>query len=370
VVRAQERSARAQRELDEAQRVLDEAYARRVEEQERARAVLEADAARDWQEIEAAFGRSASPASPAAQREGRWSWAAVQAATQSQLSDEDQRKMLLNFIKNYEEIDAFQDLVEEAQVRYTWLNRKVQWVTIRGGRFLIGSTFPVEDEWPMQWVEIKSFQISISEVTNAQYKACVDSNACTPPHWDDGKCHIFADQRLFYGALPTAWRRGDMPVVCVDWAQANAFARWAGGRLLSESEWEFSARSGERSFVYPWGTEEAGCDRAVMSIELVSGCGLGAFWPVCSRPAGSNSYGVCDLAGNVWEWVMDIYRPNHERVPPDGSPVLGGGVKVIRGGGFSSSHKGLRASTRGQVPPSQPSAYVGIRVARDFEEGF
>ena len=67
---------------------------------------------------------------------------------------------------------------------------------------------------------------------------------------------------------------------------------------------------------------------------------------------------------------MDIYRPNHERVPPDGSPVLGGGVKVIRGGGFSSSHKGLRASTRGQVPPSQPSAYVGIRVARDFEEGF
>jgi len=277
--------------------------------------------------------------------------------------------MLLNFIQNYGEVDAQAAHVEEAKTRYTWLNRKLQWVTIRGGRFMIGSAFPVEDEWPMQWVEIKSFQVSITEVTNAQYKACVDAGACSPPHWDDGRCHVFQGRRLFYGPLPAEARRGDMPVVCVDWAQAGAFARWAGGRLLSESEWEFTARSGERSFVYPWGAEEPGCDRAVMAIELEPGCGLGGLWPVCSRPAGSNSYGVCDLAGNVWEWVIDMYRPSHERVPADGAPVLGGGLKVIRGGGFESSYKELRASTRGQVPPTQPSAYVGLRVARDFEEG-
>ena len=63
---------------------------------------------------------------------------------------------------------------------------------------------------------------------------------------------------------------------------------------------------------------------------------------------------------------MDSYRPNHEAVPTDGSPVLGGGLKVIRGGSFASSGRELRASTRGQQIASRPASYIGFRVARSY----
>ena len=66
---------------------------------------------------------------------------------------------------------------------------------------------------------------------------------------------------------------------------------------------------------------------------------------------------------------MDSYRPNHEAVPSDGSPVLGRGLKVIRGGSFASSGRELRASTRGQQPRNRPASYIGFRVARAYSEG-
>ena len=65
----------------------------------------------------------------------------------------------------------------EARNRFTWLNRaEIEWVPVRGGRFQVGSTFPIRDERPMQWINISAFEVSISEVTNAQYKRCVDAS--------------------------------------------------------------------------------------------------------------------------------------------------------------------------------------------------
>ena len=217
---------------------------------------------------------------------------------------------------------------------------------------------------PIQWVSIKGFEVTQSEITNAQYQACVDAGACKSPHWDDKSCLIYQNRELVKRALPTGSRRGDMPVVCISWRQAKAFARWTGGRLLSESEWEFLARSGDKTYIYPWGKDEATCERAVMSLPQGAGCGAEQPWPVCSKSMGINSMGLCDLAGNVWEWVEDSYAPSYERVPTDGSPRRGGGTKVIRGGAFTSDTRGLRASTRGRYSGRDRANFVGFRVAR------
>ena len=63
------------------------------------------------------------------------------------------------------------------------------------GRFLIGSAYPIPDEWPIQWISIRTFETSVSEVTNAQYKQCVDAGVCTPLHWDDKTlCRVTSDR--------------------------------------------------------------------------------------------------------------------------------------------------------------------------------
>lgn len=379
--RAQLEALKAQKEMDEVQRQLDAAYEQRRTQEEQKREVLEAEAEQAWAEIQSLIGPSPSKATLKAQG-GVWRWSDVTLAMKSELPLSKQQAMLKTFINNYKNLERFAQQVHEARERQTWLPSKPDFITVRQGRFLIGSANAFRDEWPRQWVEIKAFLGGLTEVTNAHYKACVDAGACTPPHWDDNRCHIFKGNQLSghslqNGPLPAVGRRGDLPVVCVTWQQANSYAAWANARLLSEAEWEFVARSGDRTYLYPWGREEPSCEYAVMTIPIrmdrfdakrfQTGCGFSTFLPVCSRPKGVNSYGMCDLAGNVWEWVTDTYRPSHERVPPDGSPVRGAGLKVIRGGGFASSARELRASTRGQRVAGEPASYIGFRVARDFE---
>jgi formylglycine-generating enzyme required for sulfatase activity/TolB-like protein len=331
----------SKREMDAVQKRLDETYRKTIENRKKERKILELRASKDW--------------------------ASLLEMKKLGIAVKKQKKRLLTFIEMYKEVPRLSLKVEEAKNRFTWLNQMIHWIPVQGGRFLIGSARSGLDERPIQWIEISPFQVSLSEITNAQYQACMDAGVCSKPHWDDRKCHIYNNKRMYYGILPARSRRGDMPVVCITWPQANTFARWVGSRLLSETEWEYIARSGDRSYLYPWGYEEPSCALAVMSDQFDVGCGYGQMLPVCSKPAGSNSSGVCDLAGNVWEWVMDRYRPSHEKVPTYGKPVLGGGNKVLRGGSFTSNMDELRATTRGELAPKRCSNYVGFRLAKPIE---
>ena len=224
----------------------------------------------------------------------------------------------------------------------------IKWVTIPGGSFMMGADDVGSDAQPRHQVTVKSFQMAKALVTVAQYKACVDAGACTAPE-TGGYCN--------WGVSG----RDQHPINCVDWNQAQAFSSWAGGRLPSEAEWEYAARSGGKDWKYPWGDAEATCETAV-----ISGCTGNGTAPVCSKPAGNTKQGLCDMAGNVWEWVQDWYHDSYNGAPTDGtaweSPA--GSDRVHRGGSWFNDADHARSANRDGYAPGRRNGLLGFRPAR------
>jgi len=223
----------------------------------------------------------------------------------------------------------------------------IQWVTIPGGSFMMGSGNG--DEEPRHQVTLRSLQMAKTLVTVEQYKACVDAGACTAPN-TGGYCNWDAAGRTQH------------PINCVDWNQAKTFSEWVGGRLPSEAEWEYAARSAGKDQEYPWGNEEATCQRAVFS-----GCGSNGTAPVCSKPQGNSEQGLCDMAGNVWEWVQDWYHDSYDGAPIDGSAWESpeGSNRVLRGGSWRLDARNVRSASRGLDDPSFRLRFnFGLRPAR------
>jgi serine/threonine-protein kinase len=228
----------------------------------------------------------------------------------------------------------------------------IEWLYIEEGCFLMGTNDSFSNERPVHEVCLPGFEFSRSEVTVAQYARCVKQGACLEPATESG-CN---------------WKqpdREDHPINCVSWLDARAFADWAHGRLPSEAEWEYAARSGGRDQVYPWGDQAVSCQHAVVKNELGDGCGLESTWPVCSKPDGHSSLGVCDLVGNVWEWTADTWHDNYVGSHEDGLPWTGeGDWKVNRGGCFLSTRGNLRSSRRHRDHGTGKIPNFGIRLAR------
>jgi iron(II)-dependent oxidoreductase len=209
------------------------------------------------------------------------------------------------------------------------------------------------DEKPEHPVTVDPFEMQRTEVTVRQYGECVTAGSCTEPgtgdqaNWNDPGYE-------------------DHPVNYTDWHQAVNFCTWAGGRLPSEAEWEYAARSGGQDITYPWGNDAATCTYAVMN-EGGWGCGTDRTWAVCSKPDGNTAQGLCDMAGNVWEWVQDWYHSDYTGAPTDGSAwvVPSGTSRVARGGGFGLPAAGLRAAKRGGEGPAVRHYGLSFRCARD-----
>ena len=239
-------------------------------------------------------------------------------------------------------------------------------VLIRGGTFRMGSERGRRNERPRSRVQVADFSLSKTEVTNAQYQRCVAAGACEAPHYGDGRCmspdwKTLVRQRIGGRfVVPETFQDPTQPVVCVTWSQARAFAAWVVGRLPSESEWEFAARSRGLEREYPWGDAPPTCRWAVMRSEKDEyGCGKGTPWPVCSRPAGNTAQGLCDMAGNVQEWTAD--RADARPAAP--VEAYAANRRVTRGGGWCTHAWWLRASAQFDLPPDLPSNVRGFRVA-------
>ena len=237
-------------------------------------------------------------------------------------------------------------------------------VEISGASFMMGCNGEnngdlvcPDSELPYHEVTLPTYLIDRFEVTNAQYKECVDAGACAAPHSNTSKTRedyfTNPDYNLF-------------PVIHVTFEDAQTYCEWVGMRLPTEAEWELAARSVYAN-LYPWGNEGPDCTLANSLNNLnVTSC-VGDTTMVGSYPLGSSDYGVMDMAGNVWEWVDDLYASDYYATSPTENP-LGperGTERVVRGGGWSGSWRYLRASSRSYDLPFYSGSDLGFRCAKD-----
>jgi formylglycine-generating enzyme required for sulfatase activity len=211
-----------------------------------------------------------------------------------------------------------------------------------------------EVELPAHQVSLDGFWMDRTEVTNDQFRKCVEAGMCNAPSsW-------YSDQL----------NKPDQPVVYVSWVQAQAYCQWAGARLPTEAEWEYAAR-GPESRLFPWGnTFDATlmnyCDvtcPAVYQPDVAGDDGYAFPAPVGSYPKGASWCGALDMAGNAWEWVSDWYGeyPSDPQVNPSG-PALAE-WRVARGGSWYQTRAHARSATRLTVAPAETSDDLGFRCA-------
>ena len=205
-------------------------------------------------------------------------------------------------------------------------------------------------EQPVHEVEIKSFWMDKTEVTNAEYYEFVkETNYNVPTHWAEGK------------PIPG---KELLPVNFVSIENVEKFIQWRSKRdgvkyrLPTEQEWEFAARNGEDDNLYPWGDSP---DNLKAVIEQASAISVGTI------PSGANKWGVLDLIGNVWEWTATEAKPY-----PGNKDVTIAKTKVpyfiIRGGCFNSRLSGEKSVTsvsRLAVDKTRQDGLLGFRLVKD-----
>jgi len=223
-----------------------------------------------------------------------------------------------------------------------------------------------EGEQPVHTVSLDSFWMDRTEVTNAQYRRCVEAGGCTAP------ASSSSDTRLsYYG--DSAY--DNYPVIYVSWSQASAYCQWAGARLPTEAEWEYAAR-GPEGRRYPWGNDYDGARLNSCDVNCEYDWADRAYWdghadtaPVGSYPDGASWCGALDLAGNVWEWMADYFGEysSERQVNPTGP--ASGSLRVLRGDAADGTRSVSRNTARHGMSPSRTYEYTGFRCASSESRG-
>jgi iron(II)-dependent oxidoreductase len=251
---------------------------------------------------------------------------------------------LLQMVEAYEPVDVDGSAAAESA------SDGPEMVRVDGGSHEIGATdvgFAYDNERPRHQVELEPFWIDRTPVTNGDYLRFIEETGAEPPmYWErDGEG----------GWVRTAMGRTEevdpaLPVIHVSWDEADAYARWAGKRLPTETEWEAAALGASR--------ERANLD------QLSFGCApAGAYG---DAPA---ACGAVQMLGDVWEWTSSDFTayPGFEAFPyPEYSEVFFGDTyKVLRGGAWAARRSVIRTSFRNWDLPERRQIFSGIRCARD-----
>lgn len=225
-------------------------------------------------------------------------------------------------------------------------------VLVSASEFTMGSDKGDDDEAPVHRVYVDTFYLDKFEVTNGRFAKFVDAVQSEPP-WG------FSDK-------DTPVTHADRPVRWVSWMDAMGYCLWAGKRLPTEAEWEKAAR-GTDGRIYPWGNEPPTPAHAVFGLKEGGGDNVS---PVGNRDKGKSAYGAHDLAGNLYEWVMDWYAEDfytnfakNPAINPRGPSE--GTAKVQRGGSYVNSPYRLRSTFRTKGDPTEQDPNVGFRCAQD-----
>jgi len=203
---------------------------------------------------------------------------------------------------------------------------------------------------------LAGFWLDQTEITNAQYRRCVEEGACVEPVTCKKGEPTYADAE-----------KADHPVVCVSWDEAQSYCEWAGGRLPTEAEWEYAFR-GERGSIYPWGDSFEGarlnycdvnCDQP--HADDSSNDGHSKTAPTGSYPEGASWCAALNMGGNVSEWVADwleAYSPEPQNNPQ--GPATGS-EKMMKGCSWFFHPAYCRGATRPSVTPETRFDYLGFR---------
>ncbi len=297
----------------------------------------------------------------------------------------------------------------------SWTN-DMAWIP--GGVFWMGSDDGQADEKPVHQVTVDGFWIDKTEVTNEQFEKFTRATGYVtvaerkpdakdfpgvPPDKLVAGSVVFrpkpdtvslenhfvwweyvagANWRHPEGPDSTITGREKHPVVHICWFDAQAYAQWAGKRLPTEAEWERASRGGREREPYMWGGEVAPAGKWQANIwqgrfpnENTQSDGYRGTAPVASFTA--NGYGLCDMAGNVWEWCADWYLPDYYENAPAKNPPgpdtsfdpnePGVAKRVQRGGSYLCSDLyciGYRPSARMKASPDTGLSHGGFRCVR------
>lgn len=203
----------------------------------------------------------------------------------------------------------------------------------------------LRDDQPVRRIAVDAFYLDEHEVTNADYARFALATKRKPPiHWPNGQ-------------LPTA--QAQLPVANVSWADADAYARWAGKRLPNEAEWERACRGLSEGDKFHTGAPDL--KPADARFNRVDGPGA-----VCALKR--SEFGLCDIAGNVWEWTADWYGQRYYEPAPARNPAgpVAGQYRVIRGGSWADVADYLSCAYRGWVRPAERSPNIGFRCAKSI----
>lgn len=175
-----------------------------------------------------------------------------------------------------------------------------------------------------------------------------------------------------YSATPGT--KDELPIVCVDWYVAFAFCVWDGGRLPTETEWEYAAAGGLENRLFAWGDAAIDNTRASYDCQADGWCAAEDLRAVDAYPAGRGRWGHNNLTGNAWEWVLDYDRNWYPEAAASGdcedadcmNLVEGVDGRMTRGGGFTHLGDYQRVAHRGGAPPEFYFWTQGLRCARDL----
>lgn len=257
-------------------------------------------------------------------------------------------------------------------------NFGVPMILVPAGEFTMGidsDNENIKEETPLHTVYLDAYYMDKYEVTNAQYQACVNDDACTLPEPTSSYT-----RSSYYGDSEF----DNYPVIYVDWDMAKTYCEWRGAQLPTEAQWEKAAR-GTDGRTYSWGNQFEGdytnfCDKNCPFdwADKNINDGYEDTAPVGYYLDDISPYGIYDMTGNVSEWVADWYDIIYYRNSPESNPLgpdsSRGYGRVIRGGSWRTPTQSqdlgdlLRVSRRNTVPPDFLDSDIGFRCTRTLTE--
>ncbi len=235
-------------------------------------------------------------------------------------------------------------------------------VHVPAGPFLMGANARDrgENSRPQHTVTLSAYWIDRTEISNSQYRLCVEAGLCPLP------TNLIRYDNPIYA---------DYPAVHVTYQHAVSYCFYAASQtgqvigLPTEAQWEKAAGwdpAAEAQRLYPWGDETPSPDR----MRYIESPDPRPASPVGSHPAGASAYGALDMGGNVWEWAADWYDVDqYKRTGVSLDPIgpLTGTYRVTRGGSWTREARFAITTARNPVLPHQSSDEIGFRCAMSVD---